>query len=261
MLNFNWATNHRVPELEVTEAACLARVHRELRSHKLFVVSYRAKEYLVIIFSFLCNQLFPWNSKLILHLFFHDVSFSGIEKFPSSWSHRIFYQEKVVSISNANSPCVFISFNFWTVQKGRGYCNLFSNLPSSVLSAAIFVFIRALGLPCFDHPWLEQVSCGQGSLLSGKKGKGLKSVRLECKTQTYHSRAVCSHTMEPLWSVDWPLYIGNGLENSSRSMHLHTGHDSKLFTCIFSLNPHTNLYEGESLIILILHLKSLSLGA
>ena len=32
---------------------------------------------------------------------------------------------------------------------------------------------------------------------------------------------------------------------------------TKLFTCIFSLNPHTNLYEGESLIILILHLKSL----
>ena len=97
MLYFNWATNHRVPELEVTEAAYLVHMHRELRPHKLFVVYYRAKEYLVMIFSFLYNQLFPWNSKLILHLFFYYVSFSVIEKFPSSWSRRIFYQEKVLS--------------------------------------------------------------------------------------------------------------------------------------------------------------------
>ena len=62
---------------------------------------------------------------------------------------------------------------------------------------------------------------------------------------SYHSPAVCSHTMEPLCSANLPLYIGNGLENSSRSMLLRTGHDSKLFTCIFSLNPHTNLYEGK----------------
>lgn len=164
MLNFNWATNHRVPELEVTEAACLAHVHRELRPHKLFVVSYRAKEYLVIIFSFLCNQLFPWNSKLILHLFFHDVSFSGIEKFPSSWSHRIFYQEKVVSISNANSPCVFISFNFWTVQKGRGNCRVsvtyplqFYQLPS--LSSSGPSAYRALTTPDLNKSLVAKGHC------------------------------------------------------------------------------------------------------